>query len=155
MNIQDIINRKKEVRIVDSTYIPADDTREMIGGEFEVRQEYYYEGIVSVWNKDKSDHFIFNRSDVRELTPLSFNGKRIAILDEVKMYSVWELVYGYGFYDGEWYLKTVKDNDFENGCSSYAESEVEDHRTGQDEVQKAIKLLTDKGMIKDGKVITI
>jgi len=156
MTFQEIINPKKYVRVIDSTYNPNKETKEMVGGEFEVRVEWYSDKTVAVWNKDKSDSWGFNRSDVQFLTPVEYKGKRVAIGDEVLYCEEWCKVYGYFWYDGYWKLNTVQNNDFENKCYYLRAEDIQDHRTPQnneDEIQKAIELLKSKGRLVDGQIL--
>jgi hypothetical protein len=154
MTFEEITNPKKFVRVADSTRSSCDEPRAMIGGEFEVRAKYYCDNTVSVWNKDKSNCWIFNRSDVRFLTPVEFNGKRIAIGDEVESGRDWYLVYGYHWFDGRWRLDLCRDNDCRGECYWLSEEEITAHRTEPDnEVEKAIQLLKDKGRIRNGMIV--
>lgn len=156
MTFEEITNPKKYVRVIDSTYIPTKKTKEMVGGEFEVRIEWYSDNTVGVWDKDKSDWWIFNRSDVQFLTPVEYKGKKIAIGDEVLFASIWRKVYGYHWYNDEWELNVVSSNNFEYMCTHLYAEEIQDHRTPQtneDEIQKAIELLKSKGRLVDGQIL--
>lgn len=74
----------------------------------------------------------FNKSNVQELTPLSFNNRRIAIGDEVMWSGEWRVVYGYYWFDGEWKVQAIDDNDWKSGCRVFSEDMLSDHRTPQD-----------------------
>jgi hypothetical protein len=155
MTYEEITNQPKFVRIVDSTYNPDSEKREMIGGEFEVRHEFYCDNTVGVWNKDKSDFWYFNRSDVVFLTPVKFNGKRIGIGDEVKGCGNWRKVYGYHWCDRNWCLDLVEDDNFEHGCYILSESKITDHRTSPKDLkaEECIAYLEKVGRITDGKIV--
>jgi hypothetical protein len=155
MTYEEITNQPKFVRIVDSTFSSLKGAREMIGGEFEVRSEYHEDNILNIWNKDKSDSWMFNRSDVVFLTPVKFNGKRIGIGDEVKWCGSWNKVYGYHWYDGNWCLETVEDDNFEHGCYIISESKITDHRTSYKDLkaEECIAYLEKVGRITDGKIV--
>src|SRR4051812_40263893 len=103
MDLQEIINRPKEVRVVASTNSPIEETEAMIGGEYAVLSINYKSKTVNVLTANEHIFWSFNLSDVRELTPLSYNGKRIAISDEVKWFGKWVTVYGYYWSDGRFY----------------------------------------------------
>lgn len=77
-------NEQPEVRVIASSRCTDDGTRqEMIGKEYKVETIDYSDNslrINSLW---------FNFSDVQWLTPLSFNGRRIAVGDSVKWCGEW------------------------------------------------------------------
>lgn len=152
MNLKELQNMKPRVRIIDSNRYES--SKELIGKELEVRVINYEDNIISVYNENKADIFWLNLSGVRFLTPLKFKGKSIAIGDEILWAGVWRTVYDYSWYDGEFMIGTVKDNNFVD-CWSLKESGIKDHRTTSEpsEVEKAIKFLEDAGKIINGKII--
>jgi len=155
-SLKQIKEKVPEVRILDSTYgIIVNEAKKMIGGEFEVMRINYYDKTIYVWNKDKSNWWIFNLSDVQFLTPLSFNGRRIGIGDEVKDVYGWCEVYGYSWNDGEWGVDVAENKDYKDDTRWLTENKITDLRPlyQDDKVQKAINLLQEKGRIKDGKII--
>ncbi len=150
MNIQEIIYRPKEYRVVASTRFTCDEKMSMIGGDFKAAIVNYAENEVTLWNSCNSERWSFKFSDVRELTPTFFKKKRIAIGDQVLWKGEWRVVYGYTWFNGQWVIFCTRDID----NSSVIFSEIEDHRTGiETDEEKAIKLLTERGRIKDGKIV--
>jgi len=62
------MKEKKHVRIIDSTYYPKDKTIALIGGIFEVDSIDYLDKLFTVYfDKEKTDFFHFNFSDVQEV----------------------------------------------------------------------------------------
>jgi len=61
-----------------------EEINEMIGQELEVYEICPHDNTILVYNKDKSDFWWFNESDVRFLTPAKFKGNSIAIGDYVE-----------------------------------------------------------------------
>ena len=138
--IEEIINQPKEYRTKGRD----------IGICSEI--DYKFGRIKLSFGEDGDDWF--KLSQVQELTPLSYKGKRIAIGDWVKFGGVWYEVRGYHFKANIYVLELCKDGVF----GAYGEIEainIQGHKTTKhdEEVEKAIKLLTDKGIIIDGKVI--
>lgn len=113
MNLTQILNRVPEYRVNASTYAPSSETKTMIGGEFTVSTIDYEDEIVSLYTKGKSNFWTFNFSDVQELTPLSFNGKRIAIGDEVQHDEgdVWQKVVFCSPFEDEWGIEIIDEDD--------------------------------------------
>lgn len=150
MTLQELQNRVPEYRVASNSNSSdtafAQNIRErMIGDEFEAQAIDFKNGEVylrGLW---------FKFSDVQELTPLSYNGKRIAIGDEVKWEDEWHTVYGYHWSGGEWQVDAVRANDFESYCYDFSFECIEDHRTPQakevvdDATEKAIALLKENG----------
>ena len=58
---------KQFVRVIDSTYDPSEETKEMIGDVCEVKRWDYDCNQVSVYTKDKSDYLWFNTSDLQRV----------------------------------------------------------------------------------------
>lgn len=102
---------------------------ELIGKEFGLQIDDLAEDVVSLERED-GNYRSFKKSDVQELTPLSFNNRRIAIGDEVKWNGYWSMVYGYTWFDGEWLIQTVQD--WEHDCCELSKEQIKDHRTPQD-----------------------
>ena len=92
----------KRYRVLDSTYYQSEETREMIGGVFERYAKYEDDNSISLYTKDKTDFFCFNKSDLKELTNVIKDGYEIGIGDTVKWNGIERIVYDYAFYDGEW-----------------------------------------------------
>ena len=114
------------VRVIGNTNSPdIKETKEMIGQELEVHSSDYFDDTISVYNKDKKNHWYFNKKDVRFLTAGVFKGKHIAIDDEVYVDSAWRKVVGFYMYDGRVRINTGTLED----TRRYCESQIEDHRT--------------------------
>lgn len=124
MTFEELTNPKKYVRILDSTYAKLYETLEMIGGEFEVKSEYYSHNQVGIYNSDKSNYWTFNRSDVQFLTPIEFEGRKIGIGDTIIYYGDEFKVYGYRWYDGEFIVSAVRVDDYEHGCYDLRLAEI-------------------------------
>ena len=113
----------KKVKVIDSTFQPTNRTKALIGKVLEVYSEYEYDNTLAVWNEDKTDWHCFSKSDVQFITPMEFKGEPIFIGDTVNG----GLVYDYYWYDGEWKLVAVRDNDWETGCYERHESNIISH----------------------------
>lgn len=155
---EEITSPVKRVRVLDSTRFPDEETRVLIGGTFEVRGEFYDDNTIAVWNADKSDWYWFNRSDVQFLTPLTFKGVDIGIDDEVEAYGTWHTVYGYQWFDGEWLVAGVEDNDFEGGCGWVRNEAITAHRplhTPQVKMtdEELVEEMRKRGLLRDGQVL--
>jgi len=123
---------------------------EMIGKGFECQELNYKEGYVRL------DGWWFNLSDVQELTPLKYEGKSIAIGDEVEYEDDWYTVYGYYWDNGEWCLQTVEDENFNGGCYEFRPRNIDDHRTPHSESlskEEWLKKGREAGYLEDGKVV--
>lgn len=152
--IQEIIPR---VRVVNSTYIPSDEKKALIGKELGVAVIFYSEKTISVFNEDKFRWWLFNLSDVRFLCPPEFKiGERtIAIGDVLERYGKKYEVYGYSWYDGRWVVDVAKNFDYKDTIYfDTTDLPGLTFSTQEDEVAKALKLLEDRGIIKAGKVIS-
>ena len=115
------------VRVMGNTKNPSNkESNEMIGQEREVYESNYYSNTICVYNKDKSDYYYFNKSDVRFLTPAMFNGNHVAIDDEVFVDGVWKKVLGFYVYDNKIRM-LIKTLEF---TFSRGELSIKDHRTG-------------------------
>ena len=115
------------VRVMRNTTNPCIKVMdEMIGQELEVRESSYNLDNIYVWNKDKSDFWIFNKSDVRFLTAGMHKKNHIAIGDEVLVGNRWRKVTGFYMYDNRAKILTgtLADTNF------WVESEIKNHRTG-------------------------
>jgi hypothetical protein len=129
-SLKDIQNIKKEYRVLGSTYHPDEETKAMIGGIYECASVDYKHNLVGLYNQDKSNWHWFNLSDVQELTPLEYNGRRIGIGDWVKCGDgEWYEVYGYHWYDGDFVISTafVEEHtpDY-NSCFHWSLQEIEE-----------------------------
>ncbi len=160
-NLKQILEQPKRVRVIDSTYCPNKNTKALTGKELEVRVIYYFDKTVSLWTEDQSDFWTFNFTDIAELTPLKLNDRYIAIGDVlVKDEDEYE-VYGYRYFDGEYYLSIAQNYDYKNSCTSWTQRQLEYYgftlksspKESEEEIQKAIKLLTKVGKIKQGMII--
>ena len=139
MTFDEIVSRPIRFRVEKSTYHPTEETQSLVGKELEIRSYRKDEKVVYLWNEDKSDWWLFNRSDVSELTPLSFEGRGIAIGDEVKSQLGWKKVYGFHWYDGEWSLDVVAKEDFERSCSRIREIHINGLRTPHDAPPRTVE----------------
>jgi hypothetical protein len=98
--------------------------KEMIGQELEVHTICSHEHTIRVYNKDKSNHFWFNESDVRFLTPAKFKGKSIAIGDYVET-GLWEgIVTGFYVLDG---MHRIVFEDKKCGTVYFSEENIKAH----------------------------
>lgn len=117
------LNEQPEVRVIASTCAPSESTRAMIGKEYKVDTIFYYDKTLAVNNS------IFNFSDVVWLTPLSFNGRRIALGDEVKWKEEWYELQT--FFNSHGKVRLVVQN--YNKITWYLDpKDIVDHRTPQD-----------------------
>lgn len=126
-NTNQIIDQKREVRVLGNTRHPDDQEKNaMVGGIFEVKAEYYYYDIVCIWNEDKTDWWWFNRKDLQFLTPLSYKGRRIGLRDKVKYGDEWYVVVSWcwdAHYE-EWALECYKED--LSDWRTLLESEIKD-----------------------------
>lgn len=145
-----------KVRVIASTYNQVEQAKEMIGEEFEVRSSWYVDNTISVYTADKSEQWIFNKSDVVFLTPVKFNGKHIGIGDEVEATLINRgIVTGFYMYDGEYRLviettaNITVSRELKNITAHYPKgiSKV----TLSDE--ELIKELEKRGRVSKGKII--
>jgi len=147
-----MINIKIEtnyVRVIGNTRSPSnEEINEMIGQELEVRESYYEEDKICVWNKDKSDYDYFNKSDVRFLTPAMFKGKHIAIDDEVLGGGDWRKVFGFFICDNE--IRVLAGTP--ENTIYFSESSIKDHRTNT-ETKMTIAQIEEKLNITGLKII--
>ena len=114
------------VRVIGNTRNPNNQKmNEMIGEECEVNTSFHDNGPICIWDKDKSDFWIFNKSDVRFLIPAMFNEKHLAIDDEVFVQSRWKKVLWFFMYDNKVKILagTLEDT------NEYEEEDIQDHRT--------------------------
>ena len=115
-------------RVLDSTRILGEEKRAVIGGECKRRYKIDYDNTIALWNADESLGWVFNESDVVELTPLEFEGKSIAIGDEISDGWSWFKVYDYCWFDGKWELHAAENRDYENGCNTFKLEDITDLR---------------------------
>jgi len=113
-----------------------EEINEMIGQELEVYEICPHDNTILVYNKDKSDFWWFNESDVRFLTPAKFKGNSIAIGDYVERLDGNKgIVTGFYEYGGE--NKIVLETK-EDGNWIVSEETITDHditiRTGTIEI---------------------
>ena len=118
------------------------------GKELELRSEDPHAGLICLWGEGRTGFCHYNRIIVSELTPLSFGGRGIAIGDEVAYTDHWRKVYGFHWYDGEWRLDTVLNNNFQEGCVQTEDHEITAHRIPSDApsrtVEQVLASLTDE-----------
>lgn len=86
----------KLVKIIDVECYEG-EVKEMLWGVFGIKIDFYYDKTLGVWDKDKSDFWIFKENQVQRMTPVKFNGEYIGEGDTItydnKKYTVIE--YGY------------------------------------------------------------
>ena len=104
-----------------------EEMNEMIGQELEVHTICSPDNTIRVYNKDKSNHFWFNESDVRFLTPAKFKGNSIAIDDYVETISYKGIVTIFYIYDG---TNTIIIEDETYGTIFLDERHITAHNTG-------------------------
>ena len=156
MNLEQLQNEPKRVKIIDSTYDANENAKKMIGGVYEVRSEYHFDHTLTVWNEDKTQHWYFNKKDTQITTPLKFNDEYICIADTVNEN---ELVYGYRWFDGEYVLDAAEDNNFESRCFRKHILDIRSHQplnpTNKIDLSddELIQELERRGKLADGKVI--
>jgi len=119
-----ITEYKRMFRVIGGEY------PDLIGQELELHTDYITTETVEL--KFEKTTTLFKKSDVQELTPLSFNNRRIAFGDEVYWVDGWYMVYGYNWFYGQWSVLLIENNNWENGCVALEQDEIEDHRTPQD-----------------------
>jgi len=130
-SLEDYKNQKKEVRVLRDTYAQNSSAKQMIGGTFEVRAEYYYDKTISVFNTSSvygekyAFNEMFNESDVQFLTPIFYKGYRIGVGDIIKISGDWYEVFDYTWRSNKWMLKTALDKDYSR-CGAIEEYEIED-----------------------------
>jgi len=145
-----ITEYKRMFRVIGGEY------PDLIGQELELHTDYITTETVEL--KFEKTTTLFNKSDVQELTPLSFNNRRIAIGDEVKWSGEWRLIYGYNWVQGRWFIQTIVNNDWESGCANLESGEFKDHHTPQDKKVELSddELLTEvrkRGLIESKEVV--
>lgn len=106
------------VRVLKNTTNPYSKKRdEMVGGVFEVKVNYYSEGMV-VWNKDKSDFWVFNKEDLQICYPdFTVDGHILGVGDEIKgnygnIYTVFDI----GWWDDGFNIFTYCAGNTSNIC---------------------------------------
>jgi len=136
--MKNITTETNYVRVIGNTKDPKIKAmNDMVGQDFEVRTSYYNDDTISVWNKDKSKSWLFNKADVRFLTPAMYKGKNIAIGDEVKASAKWRKVLGFYMY---YNIVRISVGSVED-TYVYLESEIKDHRTGAEVVSLSGKVV--------------
>jgi len=122
-----------KVRVMKSTVGLGNnqEINEMIGQELEVHTICPHDNTIRVYNKDKSDFWWFNESDVRFLTPAKFKGNSIAIGDYVERLDGNKgIVTGFYEYDGETRIVVERKK---NGTMTFNEENITAHNTGLNE----------------------
>ena len=144
----------KMVRVIDSTRGDGKGKKVMIGDVCEVKVEYYYDKTTVVYTKDKSDSYVFNNSDIQELTPLIYEGYQIAIGDDVKWQDDWYKVQEYIYHDEEVKLNVISCGD----NYIFALKDIEDIKplyTQKPSLsdEALISEMKKRGLLKDGVVL--
>lgn len=109
--LQDYITRKTYWRILRNTRRPDNkEMNEMVGGIFEQYSFHDYHKTVSLYNKDKSNYWTFNLSDLQQVYGQEVNGKvkyfekdgyAIGVGDTVVVDSDEYIVFEFDIYGGE------------------------------------------------------
>ena len=138
MQLNEIQNRVPEYRVNASTLSTNKKDEACIGKELKAKWVDYGDKTVALFTEDNSTYWWFNFSDVQELTPLSHEGKRIAIGDEIdRGCGHWVTVHGY-YWDGyEWVLVCHKRND-KNNCWSVWQEDINGHRIPTQEKEMTV-----------------
>jgi len=147
-----MINIKIEtnhVRVIGNTKSPSDkESNDMIGQELELYSSDYKNETIVVFNKNKTSTYLFNKSDVRFLTPAKFNEKHIAIDDEVLVDGAWLKVLGFFMYDSE--IRIIAGTP--ENTTYFLESPIKAHRTNT-ETKMTIAQIEEKLNITGLKII--
>lgn len=161
MTYEELQNKPKMMKVI---FISEDNPKvmnEMLGGIYEVRNINYNENNVAIWNKDKTDFWYFKPSYLQEVTPLTLNGYQICVGDTIETHAGKRVIYEYYWYNGEYWLNTVRDNDFENGCLNCLLNQVANVIPLHQETspvknlsnEALIKELEARNLLVDGKVL--
>jgi len=126
-SLEDINNIKTMVRVMDSTHFPNKATKAMIGEDLEVIKGEDREGLIGVYDKDKSDYWYFNKKDLQILTPIEYKGRLVGRGDMVLWNLNWCEVFGYRWYDNKFMLNTAVEKDYSN-CWDISVEHIEDIR---------------------------
>ena len=149
MNLKELQQQPIYWKVIDSTYLPCKEKREMIGGIYE---EYiYYQHLtygisdsktVTLWKDKKEDEcWVFNLSDLQEATPLLYKGERICIGDEVGSFGEWYEVYDYTWADGDWRVLTTHNKNYNNNDTHiFSEDEIQDHKPLHPQTKETIEI---------------
>jgi len=120
-----------KVRVMKDTITSEiEKMNKMIEQELEVYEICPHDNTVCVYNKDKSDYWYFNESDVRFLTPAKFEGNSIAIGDYVEGEADKGIVTGLFECDGETRIAFETEKD---GTITFSEENITAHNTGLEE----------------------
>ena len=139
MTFDEIVSMPRRFRANRDSGVPRQDAIGLVGKELELVIENAKAGLIYLKELATEDEWIFLRSDVSELTPLSFEGRGIAIGDEVMRDEIFLTVYGFYWSDGEWKLDAVIGNDFEHGCHHFAIASVTAHRAPSDSPPRTVE----------------
>lgn len=141
MNLKELQQQPIYWKVIDSTYFPCKETREMIGGIYDQHAYFDYDNTVILWNNDKSDYWSFNLSDLQKMTPpeITFRKERIGIGDEVNWCRDWYEVYDYCWDDGVWKINCAKNKDY-NNTRIFKETEIEDHKPLHPQTKETIEI---------------
>lgn len=137
MTIDEIKNRPRQFRL---NVLRAGAVGHKVGDELEFAGESIPWKTINLVSKSNGQVNAFNRSDVSELTPLSFGGRGIAIGDEVQCEGMegWRQVHGFHWYDGQWILD-VSDGDLESLCECFDQDDIFAHRTPHDAPPRTVE----------------
>lgn len=121
---------KEYYKVLDSTYVPNEVKKEMIGGVYECRTNYHSDKTIYLYTEDKSHFFIFNHSDVQKVfdPELKFNGEVIGKGDEVTVCGNTDnyIAYDAFMFGDDWILCVHLIND-EEKCRLYNLSHITSH----------------------------
>ena len=125
-SLQDINNLKTMVRVMDSTYFTSTETRAMVGFNFEGNNPESGK-TMSLYDRNKSDWFKFNKTDLQTLTPIEYRGRLVGRGDEVLCDRRWYEVSGYHWCNKEFMLETALEKDYSD-CWNISVEEIQDIR---------------------------
>ena len=123
-SLQDINNIKTMVRVMDNTYAPEEETKEMIGFDFEASYPCN-SGAIAVYNKDKSTYYGFNKKDLQTLTPIEYKGRLVGRGDMVLYNGRWCEVFGYEWYNDEFRLSCAVEKNYSD-CVYLFQEDIQD-----------------------------
>ena len=141
MTFDEIVSMPRRFRANRDSGVPRQDAIGLVGKELELVIENAKAGLIYLKELATEDEWIFLRSDVSELTPLTFEGRGIAIGDEVQVHGeeTWWKVYGFNFFDGDWYLNAMDGCDFRDGCGEFIIRNVTAHRAPSDSPPRTVE----------------
>lgn len=146
--------------IANTTTHDDEEMNEMVGKELKVKA-IYESGSACIYTEAKGSYRAFKSSDFRYLTPVSFNGKRIAKLDWIKDGHSWFQVYGYCWEDGKYVLNCLrKDGSPNKSCYYIYQLEITNHKENLDDdrlkdipTSDLLSEMKRRGAVKDGLIV--